>query len=303
MVEMGKIREIATKIGIKTPTLKALTQLSAPRVGFDVIRGSAATAYGPSAPSLPHLFPPKVIGPFPRVADQALSTHSSPLYRRRATYTDPAHSMTIALLYNPRTFPRPLFQIQWEASVHKLLDLAQVEAVLNECPWAHEVKVSGVEVALDIPGPLASLKMLQHAFDPPWVRERNAPRRRQQTHYRLYDKRREGIDANRVEWVVPRRELRRHGAVTIADLRRINWDVLLRRRLRFRLVKPRKAKQRPAREWVLYSVKAVGVGRVRRTWKKARRWLRDQCHVHPLHSAIDVAVVEFSTAVARGATG
>ncbi len=259
----------ASKTAAKRPLRphEPLSTIPTPRAGFDRLLFSVSRVYvDPS--SLPKLPLPKSLGPFRRRGDNALPVKSSPTYRRRAAYSTADETIFMDILHQPRHTPRPLFQVQFRASMRHLIDLRLAEEAIKELPnsilrlldrdaakvirrsllplrftLSDGFTLSEVELTLDFPAGEELFRKLRQSLLTPWSRQHYAfhvddasggrQSRRSQTNFRLYKKDEDGIMVNRVEWVIRRGQLRRWGVSTIANLYGMPWTSRVLKRLLF----------------------------------------------------------------------
>lgn len=298
--------------------LKPLPTLKVPRAGFDRLLLSAPQVYG-APKSIPQLFLPKSLGPFKRQKDSALPSH--PTYSRRAAYATLDGTTFMDVFYRPRCTPRPLFQVQFRASMRCLLDLGIIEQAINELSGfifrssnveqrflsSFRLTLSEVEFTLDFPGGYA--RELRRSLLTPWSRQHyafeldDAPggrgSRRSRIGFRVYPKSEEGITVARVEWVIRRGQLQRWGVNTIADLRRVPWTDYVLRRIQFVDFHPSRNNSGRVQWAYKGQVKVGGVA-----WAllnhspKNRLWLRRHLRPNAFHAQAEEALRTFEAEVA-----
>ncbi len=270
-----------------------------PRAGFDRVLFSFPMVY--AAPnSLPKLSLPRSPGVFQRQTDRALPSH--PTYRRRAAYVTPDGTTFMDVFYRPRCTPRPLFQVQFRASMRRLLDLGVVEEAIGQLLdhrdrllhldgasdeigrrlFPFRLTPSEVEFTIDFPA--GETRELRRSLHTPWCRQNygsdpdGAPSkgsRRPRNGFRAYAKKEEGIEVSRVEWIIRRDQLRRWRVNTVADLRHVPWSELVPKRMRFVKYQPSRKHHRVP-DWAYEGELRVrgANGMLRKHSRKARQRLR-----------------------------
>ena len=318
----------ASKTAAKRPLhpYQPLSTIPTPRAGFDRLRFSVPRNSIPC--SLPKLPLPDSLGPFRRRKDN--EPDSSPTYRRRAAYATADEGIFMEVLYQPRYDWRPLFQVQFRASMRCLLDLRVVEQAIDELP--HSIllllrlldpdpivrfltpvrfTLSEVELTLDFPGGGDIERALRRSLLTPWCRQHYARNlddasggrgsRPSRIDFRLYEKVEDGMTVNRVEWVIHRNQLRRWRVNTITDLRGVPWTSRVLRRMRF--VEFRSSRgYRHVPQWTYEGlVKAAGPAyTLRKLSPKARQWLRGRLRPNDLHAEAEGVLREFEATLSKG---
>ncbi len=227
------------------------------------------------------------------------------------------------IFYRPRYTPRPLFQVQFRASMRCLLDLSIIDQATNELPGfifrssnvgqrflsSFRLTLSEVEFTLDFPGGYA--RELRRSLLTPWSRQHYALEldgtpgrrgsRRSRIGFRVYEKSEEGITAARVEWVIRRAQLQRWRVNTIAALRRVPWTDHVLRRIQFVDFHPSR-KNRRAPQWAYRGqVRVAGPAWTMLNHSpKNRLWLRRHLRPNAFHAQAEEALRTFESELVRG---